>query len=286
VAYEKAGIIKPGRPVVIGRVTEDVRALLVAIAGERGAPPSCWGQDFTIETAAQQSGPLPDPPPWPEVATGEGTQRTAYVAFQFRGMGVDLANLVVGLRGAYQRDNAATAIAAALQVRRTLPLSDAAVRNGLAAVRWPGRLDVVQDAPLVLLDGAHNADGVNTLVRELPEIVGSRRLHVLFGVMRDKHWLPMVQALGPRVATATLATPLASRGEAAEVLARAFEPYCPVRIAAHPIDGLQSVLRSAHADDAILVTGSLFLVGAVYPYFSRTPGLSSLFGAAAATQHP
>jgi dihydrofolate synthase / folylpolyglutamate synthase len=294
VAHEKAGIIKPGRPVVIGKVTEDVRALLVAIAGERGAPPSCWGHDFTIETAAQLSGLLPDLPPGPEgrpeparrEAIGEGTQRPTNLAFQFKGMGVDLADLAVGLRGAYQRDNAATAIATALQVRRTLPLSDAAVRDGLAAVRWPGRLDVVHDAPLVLLDGAHNADGVHTLVRELPEIIGSRQLHVLFGVMRDKHWPPMVQALGPRVATATLATPLASRGEAAEALARAFEPYCPVRIAAHPLDGLQSVLRSARADDAILVTGSLFLVGAVYPYFLRTPGLSSLFGAAAATQHP
>jgi dihydrofolate synthase / folylpolyglutamate synthase len=265
VAYEKAGIIKPGRPVVIGRVAEAVRAQLAAIAAARGAPAFCSGHDFAL---------------------GETTAPGAPVRCHFRGMGSDLADLAVGLRGAYQRENAATAVAAALQARGVLPLADAALRRGLSAVRWPGRLDVVRDAPLVVLDGAHNADGIATLIRELPEIIGSRPLHLLFGVMRDKHWQPMVQALGPHVATATLTTPLAPRGEVAEALARAFEPYCPVRIAAQPVDGLHSVLQAAHADDAILVTGSLFLVGAVYPYFLRTSGLATLFGTATATVHP
>src|SRR5438094_654421 len=90
VAHEKAGIIKPGRPVIIGKVTEDIRAMLVAIAGERGAPAFCWGHDFSTDR------PLPNPPPWPEMATGEGTQRTTNATFQFSGMGVDLADVVVG----------------------------------------------------------------------------------------------------------------------------------------------------------------------------------------------
>jgi folylpolyglutamate synthase/dihydropteroate synthase len=59
-----------------------------------------------------------------------------------------------------------------------------------------------------------------------------------------------------------------------------------VRIAAHPVDGLQRVLQSARDDDAVLVTGSLFLVGAVYPYFLRTPERSGLFGPAAAPLQP
>jgi dihydrofolate synthase/folylpolyglutamate synthase len=239
VAREKAGIIKPGRPVIIGRVPRAVSALLAETAGQ-GAAAFWLGRDFSV---------------------------TVDAACRFDGMGCALDDLSVGLRGRHQCDNAATAIAAALCVRERFPLADGAIRQGVADVRWPGRLDAVQLEPLVLLDGAHNIDGMAALVQELPTILDGRRMHVLFAVMRDKRWEPMAQMIGPLAASVTVTTVLPPRGAAPEVVAPAFSRFCPVRLAGTPAEGLEGLLRNAGPGDAIVVCGSLFLVGAVYPFF-------------------
>lgn len=259
VAREKAGIMKPGRPVVIGNVPNEVRELLQHVADDQGATPYWAGQDFFVSGSK---------------------------SFRCRGGGWEIEELTVSLRGNYQRENAATAIAAAMHLRQRFPLAPAAIRRGLAEIRWPGRLDVVQTDPLVVLDGAHNADGIATLVDELPEIVGGRNVHLLFGVMRDKRWHQMVETIGPIASSATLTAALAPRGEAPEVLARAFARYCPVITTPEPQRGLETLLRTVPAADAILVTGSLFLVGAVYPLFLSRRGQRSLFSGAPATLHP
>jgi dihydrofolate synthase/folylpolyglutamate synthase len=252
VAREKAGIIKPHRPVVIGKVSPDVATLLAQTAAEQHASALWLGRDFVVTNTE----PL-----------------------RFDGMGCTLDGVSVGLRGRYQRDNAATAIAAALRLRDRFPLSDDLIRKGLANVRWPGRLDILQTRPLVLLDGAHNADGMAALVQELPAIVGDRQLHVLFAVMRDKHWQPMVAGIGPLAASATVTTVLPPRGESPSVLASAFTRYCPVRVVADPVEGLATLLRTVDPSDVVVVCGSLFLIGAVFPYLLSRHGHSNLLSA-------
>jgi len=259
IAREKAGIIKSGRPVIIGNVLPEVAEVLSAVAAERDSPTLRCGRDF--------------------VMTGSGP-------FQFSGMGCDLTDLQIALRGDYQRDNAATAIAATLQLQNRFPLSAAAIRSGLQDVRWPGRLDVLRSRPLVILDGAHNPDGVAALVQNLRGLAGKRNVHLLFGVMRDKSWLPMVQAMAPHVASATLTTVLPPRGESPELLAHAFSSYCPTRIISDPIVALEVLLDSVGADESILVAGSLFLVGAVYPHFLRGRGRQDLFSDITAAPQP
>jgi dihydrofolate synthase/folylpolyglutamate synthase len=259
VAGEKAGIIKPGRPVIVGPVPHAAHDVIERTATQRGAAAFWAGRDFSVSDTTP---------------------------FWFSGMGCKLGDLTLALRGAYQRGNAAAAIAAAVQLRRTFPITDAAVQRGLAGVRWPGRLDVVQAAPLVVLDGAHNADGAATLRNELPPIVGARPVHLLFGVMRDKRWQRMVEALGPMVSSATLTTALPPRAESPELLARAFERYCPVAVVPEPVQALGTLMQSVDSDAAILVTGSLFLVGAIYPYFLGRRGQCALFKTQPATLHP
>jgi dihydrofolate synthase / folylpolyglutamate synthase len=239
IAREKAGIMKPRRPVIIGRVLPEVAAVLAQAAAETGADASWLGRDFAV--------------------TGQ--------APRFDGLGCALEDLSVGLRGRYQHDNAATAIAAALRLRPRFPLAEGAIRQGLATVRWPGRLEIVHQQPLVLLDGAHNADGMAALARELPAVIGERRLHVLFGVMRDKCWQPMAESIGPLAASVTVTTVLPPRGAPPADVAPAFARFCPVHRADDPRQGLETLLRSVGPNDAILVCGSLFLVGAVYPFF-------------------
>jgi len=259
VAREKAGIIKPGRPVILGAVPQEVEHIFGETAVERRAPMYRAKHDFRVTGASP---------------------------FRFQGMGLDVGGLEIALRGSYQRENAATAVAAAILLRRRFAFDAEAIRRGLVEVRWPGRLDVVHTAPLVVLDGAHNVDGITALVPELPAVIGGRAVRLLFGVMRDKRWQPMVEAIAPHVASTTVTTVLPPRGEAPELLARAFAPHCPVHVAAQPLDGLETLLAAASEDDAVLVTGSLFLVGAVYPYFLRPRGAQDLFGASVDTLQP
>jgi dihydrofolate synthase/folylpolyglutamate synthase len=258
VAREKAGIIKPGRPVIAGNIQPVVEEVLASVAAERDAPLFRLGRDFAM------SGSAP---------------------FQFSGIGCDLTDLQIALRGGYQGHNAATAIAASIQLRHKFPIHAEAIRQGLQNVRWPGRLEVVQARPLVILDGAHNLDGIAALVQNLPGITGSRDVHLLFGVMRDKTWKPMVEAIAPWVSSATVTTVLPPRGESPKSLAGAFSPYCRTRIAADPLTGLELLLDSVGGDESILVTGSLFLVGAVYPYFLRRRGCQALFTGETASPH-
>ncbi len=259
IAREKAGIMKPGCPVIIGDVCDAARGVLAATAAAVGAPARWLGRDFFCST--------------------EG-------ALRYSDLGGELTDLVLPLRGRHQRDNAATAIAAAMQLREHVVIPDGAIRRGISQVRWPGRLDVVQAQPLVVLDGAHNADGVAALVRELPVIVGGRAVHLLFGVMRDKRWQPMVETLAPHIARVSVVPALPPRGEDPEVLAKAFAAHCPVSIASSPLQGLLDLSHSVGEHDAILVAGSLFLVGDVLPYFLSRHGRPSLFNTSSTSLHP
>lgn len=259
IAAEKAGIIKAGRPVVIGPIPPVADGIFHATAAQRHAPLYRAGSDFAL---------------------------TAESHFRFDEMAFDVDGLRVGLRGRHQCDNAATALAAAAVLRSTFPFGSDALRHGLATVRWPGRLEVVQDAPLVILDGAHNLDGMLTLAAELPGVTGNRPLHLLFGVMRDKRWEPMIDAIAPLIASATVTSILPPRGESPEALAQAFRPHCPVRTVSNAPAALEQLLACVGPDEAVLVTGSLFLIGAIYPCFLSRLGHRDLFTSDIATLQP
>lgn len=239
IAAEKGGIIKPGRPLVLGNITAEAAVVLRQLAAERGAAVIEAGRDYRV------GGGAGDP-------------------LDFDGLGWQLRGLPLGLRGAYQRDNAGTALAALAAVQETLPVSADAVRRGLAGVRWPGRLDVVGTAPLTILDGAHNVDGVAALVRELPALLDGRAMHLLFAVMGDKDWRPMVERLAPLCASVMVTEVLRPRGAPAAAVAEVFRPYCPVLIEPDPARAWHRLAARTPTAEAIVATGSLFLVGALY----------------------
>jgi dihydrofolate synthase / folylpolyglutamate synthase len=242
IAAEKGGIIKHGRPVVLGRTPDTATEVLQAIAKQRSAA--------VIEASRAMR------------AEGQGS-------LDISGLGWNLAGVALALRGRFQQDNALTALAAAALVRDRFGIDAAAARTALENVCWPGRLEVVSREPLTVVDGAHNEAGVTTLLQELPEIVGDRPLHLLFAVMRDKRWQPMVDRLGGLVRSATVTTVLPPRGEAPEPVAAAFRRYCSVQVEPDSRRAWTELWRRIPPGEAILVTGSLFLVGSVYPLFGQ-----------------
>lgn len=236
IAAEKGGIIKAGRPLVLGRVVPPAAVVLEGLAAARGAAVIAAGRDYRVR----------------------GEERLA-----FDGLGWSLRDLPLALRGAHQRDNAGTALAMLAAARETLPVSEAAVRAGLAGVCWPGRLEIVSEAPLVLLDGAHNADGAAALAAALPGIAAGRPVHLLFAVMRDKAWQPMVERLGPLCRSVVVSEVLPPRGAPAGPVAAAFAAHCEATAEPDLANAWRTVTGRAGGDGVVVVAGSLFLVGAL-----------------------
>src|SRR5438552_3144069 len=173
----------------------------------------------------------------------------------------------LGVPGAFQRKNAAVALTALAVAGARFPCAPAAVRDGLAGVRWPGRLAVLRRSPLVVADGAHNPAGVAALARELPRLVGDRRVTLVFAVMADKAWPAMLALLRPHVAR-VIVTRVGRRGLEPVRVAERVADGLPVDVIDDPRAALRAALDGSAADDAVLVTGSLFLVGAAYECFS------------------
>ncbi len=237
IAAEKAGIFKPGVPAVVGRVDPEAGSVLGRIAEERGSPLRVLGHGFHGVPAAE--------------------------GFDYLGRRT-VRGLRPGLRGRFQIDNAAVALAALEDAGWLDAIGDDAVRAGIAGVRWPGRLEIVRERPRVLLDGAHNPAGVEALVAELPALAEGRLIHLVFGVLADKRWPEMVERLGPLVSDVTVVPVAERRSEDPARLVEAFRRLVPARVEASAGGAVDRLLAGpALADDVVLIAGSLFLVGEV-----------------------
>jgi dihydrofolate synthase / folylpolyglutamate synthase len=244
IAAEKAGILKPGVPLALGRLPPEADAVVAARAAELGVPLARAGVDGRLEPGAG--------------------------GFAFHGPGVTWEPLGLGLRGAFQQGNAAVALTTLALARQRLPCGPGAVRAGLAGVRWPGRLAVLRERPLVVLDGAHNPDGAEALARELPAVVGARSVILVLAVMADKDWRGIVAPVLPRVARVVL-TRVGRRGADPALLAAELRDVA-VEVVPEPRAAVARALAVAAPGDAVLVTGSLFLVGEAYA--TLAPGIA------------
>jgi dihydrofolate synthase / folylpolyglutamate synthase len=224
IATEKAGIIKPGIPVVTAATPGEGLEAIASAARERRAP-------LTVVDAAQAVRP-------------------------------PLDCVALPLHGPHQRLNAATALAVVRALADTLPVSEAAWRAGLAAVDWPGRMQRVQTASgqIVLLDGAHNPAGAEALRVALESEFPESRPALIFGVFRDKDSARMCHSLAP-LAGRLLLTPVHSERteDPARLVAACCEgnPRAPVEICGSLAEALNRTAR----DPFVVVAGSLYLVG-------------------------
>jgi dihydrofolate synthase/folylpolyglutamate synthase len=167
------------------------------------------------------------------------------------------------LAGEHQKMNAATAACA---MREALPgISDQAIRQGLASVRWPGRCQILPTEPRILLDGAHNVQAVEALVRSAPGLLGHGPIHLVFGAARDKDIETMAQRLRdmPGLERTTVVNLPHERGAAADVLTA----YFPGAMPAQGWEDAWALVREAGIPT--LVTGSLFLVGEALRFFEQ-----------------
>ena len=247
IAAEKAGIIRRGDVVVCGALAAGPLEVVVGKCDTEGAALLLAGRDFEAHV---------------EGADWRGVQ----FDFEATGAGLDsIPGLKTAMLGHHQAANAALAVAAvqAMVRRHGLSIDTPATRAGIAAARWPGRLELIAGAPPVLIDGAHNPAAIETVVGAIRDLGTPGAPVVVFGAMADKDTLGMLQRLPrewPVVFTAVAeerATPGADLLIAAERLGRHGDV-----VAAAPDEALAEASRRAGPDGMVVVLGSLYLAGA------------------------
>ncbi|MGH7896424.1 MAG: glutamate ligase domain-containing protein, partial [Candidatus Binatia bacterium] len=175
-----------------------------------------------------------------------------------------IRDLRLALRGRFQVDNAVVALAALEAAGWIEAASDEAVRQALAGVRWPGRIEILRERPRVIVDGAHNPAGMAALAAEIPLLAQGRPVRLLFGVLSDKRWRDMVGTIAPLVAEALVVPVPERRSEDPDRVAAEFRRFVPTRTApSGEVAFAELLARGSAESDCLLVAGSLFLVGEV-----------------------
>lgn len=229
IAAEKAGILKRGVPLILARQRPEAERVILERASELGCR--------VISTAVH--------PPFKTAVNAHGSR------IQWEGLDV-----ICPLAGAHQVENATTAMLAL----RELGIPDSGIERGIAAAQWPGRLERISTAPEIILDGAHNPAGARVLAAHIRQFYGGRKVWLIYGTMRDKSIGEIAETLFPLADELVLTAPKAPR---------ALDPRSLESVAGHPrtrveptlAEAIEAVRAAAGPDDAVFISGSLFLVG-------------------------
>ncbi|MEI6647041.1 MAG: folylpolyglutamate synthase/dihydrofolate synthase family protein [bacterium] len=257
IAYEKAGIIKPGRPVVCAAMPDEARRVIQGIASKN--------QSLFIDAC--------------ESVTVSATKKTLDgQTLKIETPELTLPPIRLPLSGAFQLENVSTALATLQVLSQALDIPEAAYKTGLESVCWPGRFQLVQKDPIIIIDGAHNPDGADALVNTLKNLVKKQPIAFIAGFCGDKDVAAYLHRIAP-LATCAYAVPVCNPRTLT-----AGQTLGQMNIA-----GLRNASDCASLDDAlaraidwatsnkgiIVVCGSLFLAGAALATFNAMPGLTS-----------
>jgi dihydrofolate synthase / folylpolyglutamate synthase len=237
IGREKAGIIKRGCPLVLGPLAPEAERAILQEA-DRVGPSVVW-----------RAGPA--------VQAGDGT-------VELTGPEGRRVHVHLGLGGSYQRDNAAVAAAVLWQLEQRWPELGPALGRGLGQARWPGRFERLEhQGRSVILDCAHNPAGAEALAHALGGALDPARTTLVFGAMSDKLWRPSLTRLAPLASRRVYAEPLQPLGTRHSAAPAELAAVAPGECVADPVGAFHRALEASAPGDTLLITGSIFLVGAV-----------------------
>ena len=270
IAFEKAGIIKQGKPLLTA--AEDQQALNVF--AQRCAKLNC--KMYRVYPPLEKiEAILPHRPlaVLKEISTGGQY-------FDYFGFKQQMRDLFIGLRGRYQIINATTALAALeLLIAQgfTVDLKDA--EKGLAKTVWPGRLELLQSKPLIIMDGAHNPAAMEKLSEAIPDYFHFARLILVIGILADKDVEAMLVKILPLADLIIFTKPTISRAAEPGNVADFAQTRLGLRkehlVVRDYRAALDRALDLAGSEDAILVTGSLYTVSDIRAYYCERYQLPS-----------
>jgi dihydrofolate synthase/folylpolyglutamate synthase len=242
VAREKAGIIKSGVPVVTGIEDEVILGLIKKICKEK-----------KCEVYASKE-------------KGKYTLKEADLDAQIFDIEVNdirYKSFKIHLLGEHQLKNALT-VGLTIEVlkRKGINIQEKSVRKGFETTRWPGRLEIVQENPTVILDCAHNPAGMKALRSALEQLFRGKKVTFVMGIMRDKDIHGIVKEITSMADNIIITKPTFERAAEPEIIEREAKKYCNnVLIKSGVEDAVSYALKNAAKNDIICITGSIFNVG-------------------------
>ncbi len=252
IAKEKAAIIKPGVPVVRGAKNPEAQKVIIQEAETKNSPIYIINKDFHVQSQQQSS---------------------SEQKFEFSNVFRTISELAIQLMGRHRFDNAATAVMTLEVLRQYYAalIDDDQLRLGLYDTTWPGRLEKVSDYPLILLDAAHNFDGVRALTTAIQDLYTYDRLLLLTAMMRDKEVDAMLGQLLP-LADEVIATQVSSqeRSLLADEISQKIKQLQPnqnVQAFSDAERAVEYAKRVQKDGDLLLVTGSLYFISEIRPLF-------------------
>ena len=242
IAHHKSGIIKKNVPVITGAQGEALD-VIKNISQKSAATCYVYREDFSA-TFLEMEGECQ------RIMVAVGTERKA-VPF------------LVNLLGGHQVDNCAVAVMTAMVLGKNEKRIDiSAIEKGLLTVRWPGRFEVMPGRPTVIIDGAHNPDGIRALRENLDRFCKGKKIVFLLGILQDKDVKTMVTTLIRSQDKVVVVAPMSERAGKPEIVAREIKAE-HVEVASSIEEGVKRAKLLAGEDDILCVAGSLYLIGAV-----------------------
>ncbi|WP_438444333.1 bifunctional folylpolyglutamate synthase/dihydrofolate synthase [Gorillibacterium sp. sgz5001074] len=252
VAAEKAGIIKAGVPVITAVEQPEVLAVIEQAAKAKNASLYAMGRQFRFEPVSESVGRQ---------------------AFRWEGPFRSYEDMAVGLNGYHQLKNASVALMALEVLRQynALVLEDEDVQAGFVSAKWPGRLELVSEAPRVLLDGAHNPEGAETLAQALRgDTFRRNKLHFMMGMLSTKNHTGYLRHILPLVDTLILTEPDVPKKQDAGSLAELVRSLLPEAGVSPEIvverdwkKALSLLIDKTGPEDLAVVSGTLYLISDV-----------------------
>ncbi len=251
IAREKGGIIKPEGIVISSKQYEEAYNEIKKIADEKNSLIYSTGREINYEIVKSD-------------ING--------VIFDLKGIYHNYKNLHTPLLGRHQADNATTAITVieALKIRG-VNISEKAIRAGLEKVKWTGRLEIIQNNPTLILDGAHNPSGIRIVLQALEEIFTYHRLILVLAIFADKNYKKMIQIIAPKADLIITTKAKSPRAAPPQVIAKEAAQYIEqnkIIVTENIPQAINCALSNSKKDDLICITGSLYTVGEAKRYFN------------------
>ncbi len=246
IAWHKAGIIKKSTPVVIGSVPEEAWEIIEKEAKEKKAPIYRLGKDFKLHIKS---------------ISKEG------IIFDLKTPFKGYKNIKISLLGKYQAQNCACAIVAWEILKNKYNFKDINLNSVLSSLSFPGRMEIVQKNPLVLLDGAHNPQKMRALSETIKEIFQKKQIILVLGLLSYKNAGKTLEPIAPLAKAIIFTEPQVYRKESlpAKKLAKHVKKLLPgienLYAEPDPKKAVKLALEEASQEDLILITGSIYLVG-------------------------
>jgi dihydrofolate synthase/folylpolyglutamate synthase len=250
IAREKGGIIKSGGIVITSNQFEKADQEINKIARQRNSIIYKVGREIKYEIIKSD---------------------LKGIIFNLHGIYNNYINLHTPLLGRHQAENAATAITAveALKIKG-ICISEKEIRDGLEKVKWPGRLEIIQKKPMLVLDGAHNPNGIEIVKQALEEIFCYHRLILVLGIFADKDYKKMIKIIAP-LADLIIATKAKNpRATPPQIIAKEAAQYIDrnkIMVTKNIPQAINYAISNSHKDDLICITGSLYTIGEAKRYF-------------------